>query len=157
MARPKDKDLQKRADKIVKDRTETYRWWEQDDGKKLIMLEQAFKIDATDEEACTYADITPDQLYYYQREINQTFQVEKALWKKSPTLKARRELVSGLKDNPELSLKYLERKVKDEFSPRTNIVSDSNIAVTIKVANELKEAVNEALKQRLRSKPRDTK
>lgn len=123
MSRPKDKDLEKAAKNLVKDRTETYRWWEQDNGKKLIMLEHAFKIDATDEEACSYADITPDQLYYYQREINPTFQVEKALWKKQPTIKARQEVVKGLTDNPELALKYLERKVKEEFSTRTDITS----------------------------------
>lgn len=134
MARPKDKDIQKKINKLVKkDRTETYRWWEQDGGKKLVMLEHAFKIDATDEEACSYADITPDQLYYYQREINPTFQVEKALWKKTPTIKAREEVVKGLEGDPELSLKYLERKVKGEFSKRNELAGDDGAPIVVKI------------------------
>jgi len=131
MARPKKKDLEKKAESLKKDRTDTYRWWEQENGKKLIMLEQAFRIDATDEEACSFADITPDQLYYYQREINPTFQLEKALWKKQPTLKARQEVVNGIKGNPELALKYLERKVKDEFSLRKEISGEDGEPIKV--------------------------
>ena len=40
--------------------------------------------------------------------------------KHQPVLKARTELVKGLEGNPLLSLRYLERKRRDEFSPTTD-------------------------------------
>lgn len=101
-----------------KTRADIYRWWEIDNGRKLGLLEYAFKLDATDKEACLCAEITLDQLYYYQREIDNTFQLKKEQWKETPTLLARTELVNGLKGNAELCLKYLERKKKGEFSLR---------------------------------------
>lgn len=118
----KDEQL-KKADKIDEDKTraDTYRWWEKKRGKKLVLLEVAFKLDASDEEACLEAEITPDQLYYYQRKIDQTFQAKKAQWKKYPTLLARKTVVIGLAKDPYLALKYLERKKKDEFSLRQEL------------------------------------
>lgn len=98
-----------------------YRWWE--DEKKLGKLEMAFRIDASDEEACSIAEITVDQLYYYQREINPEFKEKKKVWKHLPTYKARQTVVEALEDkkNPEFALKYLERKRKLEFSTRSEL------------------------------------
>lgn len=97
---------------IIKKRD--WRWWEEDP-LKLVKLETAFAYDANDEEACAYAEISLDQLYYYAREINPDFQVRKAWLKKHPILKARETVVKSLKDNPELAFKYLERKAPSEF------------------------------------------
>ena len=85
--------------------------------EKLQKLEQAFALDCTDEEACLYADIAPSSLYNYQKQ-NKEFLERKKLLKQSPVLKARQELIKGLAGHPELCLKYLERKRKEEFSPR---------------------------------------
>lgn len=83
----------------------------------LQKLEQAFALDCTDEEACFYADISPSSLYAYQARKPKFLERKQAL-RLQPILKARMELVRGLGGNPELSLKYLERKRRDEFSPK---------------------------------------
>ena len=96
--------------------TREWAWW--DDNGKLVKLQEAWAIGASDSEACYFADITQDQLYYYTREINPDFQVLKTKLKQKPILMARQETVKGFKDNPEFCLKYLERKLKKEFSLR---------------------------------------
>jgi hypothetical protein len=83
---------------------------------KLVKLREAFLLGASDREAVLYADISLQTLYNYQKN-NPNFIEQKQLWKETPTLTARNELVKGLKGNPELSLKYLERKRRKEFGP----------------------------------------
>lgn len=83
-------------------------------------LENAFAIGCTDIEACLYADISRTTLYeYIQR--NPEFADRKEELKQKPILLARDTLVKGIKDNPELALKFLERKLKSEFSLRTEL------------------------------------
>jgi len=94
----------------------------------LERLRQAFAIGATDEEACAYAKIGTSTLYDYQN-ANPEFSEEKDQLKKNPILKARQELVKGLEGNPELSLKYLERKLKSEFSTRNELTGKDGTAL----------------------------
>jgi len=86
----------------------------------LRKLEEAFALGCTDNEACCYADIGKTALYEYQIK-NPKFTERKETLKQRPVLLARSELVKGLKGNPELALKYLERKLKSEFSLRTEL------------------------------------
>lgn len=95
-----------------------YKWWE--DSEKLLKLEQAFAIGCTDKEACSYAEITENQLYYYENTINTDFRVRKQELKVKPILKAKQTVVKAL-DEPEHAKWYLERKKKDEFSNRQEI------------------------------------
>jgi hypothetical protein len=96
----------------------SYRWWEEDG--KLVKLEQAFSFGCTDSEACNYAEITLDQLYYYSREVNPEFQARKERLKELPILKAKHTLVQAL-DSPEHAKWYLERKRKEEFVIRNEL------------------------------------
>lgn len=84
----------------------------------LNKLEQAFALGCTDLEASLYANIAPATLYNYQ-EKNPEFLERKEQLKMSPVLKARKTVVGSL-DDPEIAMKYLERKKKDEFSTRIN-------------------------------------
>lgn len=90
----------------------------------LAKLKMAFLIGATDEEACCFADISVNTFYDYQART-EGYAQEKAKWKQTPILKARQSLINGLTD-PELALKYLERKKKDEFSLRQEYVGKDN-------------------------------
>lgn len=56
--------------------------------------------------------------------------------KAKPIFKARHELVKGLTDNPELALKFLERKLKSEFSTRTETTGKDGEAVEIIIKPE---------------------
>lgn len=111
----------KRVIKPQEDTTKRdYRWWETDESK-LVKLETAYRVGASNEEACSEADITVDQLYYYQKEVNPQFRVKKKAWKQMPTMIARHSVVGALKRNPDLAFRYLERRRKDEFSQRSEL------------------------------------
>ena len=90
------------------------------DGKDETMvlqkLEEVFAIGGTDTEACFYAGIGTSTLYEYQKD-NPEFVERKEALKEKPILKARQTVVKSL-DNPDMALKYLERKRKAEFSLR---------------------------------------
>lgn len=83
-------------------------------------LEYAFSIDCTVEEACYYADISTSTYHNYVTESPKLLDRFNALRNK-PVLTAREEVVKGMKNNPELALKYLERKRKAEFSLRKEV------------------------------------
>ena len=80
-------------------------------------LEEAFALDCTIWEACFYAEIVP-QTYYNLISSKPELLDRFTALRNNPVLLARQELVKGLVDNPELALKYLERKRKDEFSTK---------------------------------------
>lgn len=89
---------------------------------RVNKLEEAFALGCTDIEACLYADISKECLYQYQDKFPE-FVGRKEQLKQRPILLARSELIKGLKGNPELALKFLERKLKNEFSLRTEITA----------------------------------
>jgi hypothetical protein len=85
----------------------------------LKKLEEVFSYDATIEEACLYADISPETYYAYLR-VNPGFSDRVKLLRQRPVLKARRTVVSGLDDATNAKW-YLERKVKREFAQRNEV------------------------------------
>jgi hypothetical protein len=84
----------------------------------LKKLEEAFLVGASDREACFFADISPQTLYTYQND-NPDFLDRKEALKENPIFIARQTVIKAVKTDPEMALKYLERKNKKEFSPRT--------------------------------------
>lgn len=118
------KNNKKTATKSAKQAIKTKAGRKLFDGKNteivLQKLEQVFSIGGTDEEACFYADISPSALYEYQKKHPEFLERKRAL-KQKPILKARQEVVRGLEGNPEFALKYLERKLPDEFRIRQKI------------------------------------
>lgn len=81
----------------------------------LKKLEEAFAWGCSDKEACFYADISEKTLYNYQ-EKNEDFLHRKELLKERPVLLARKAVVENLENNPNLALKFLERRVPMEFN-----------------------------------------
>lgn len=84
----------------------------------LQKLEQVWGIGGSDAEAAFYAEISPAALSDYLKKHPAITERKEAL-KNKPILKARQEVVKGLENNPEFSLKYLERKISKEFALRT--------------------------------------
>jgi hypothetical protein len=82
--------------------------------KVLHKLELAFCIDASDREACAFTGISEKTLYNYLRQ-NPDFLQQKQAWKSATIFEARRTLAEGVKKDPKLALKYLERKRPQEF------------------------------------------
>lgn len=99
-------------------------------------LEEAYSWDCTDAEACFHAGVSEAALYDYQKANPQFLERKRAL-KTKPVLAIRQTVIVGIvgrpaivdprtrvvvkaevEPNPDLGLKYLERKKKDEFSLR---------------------------------------
>lgn len=99
-------------------------------------LEEAYSWDCTDEEACFHAGVSESAFYVWIKENKEFMERRKAL-KTKPVLAIRQTVIVGIvgrpavidpktkkvvkaevEANPELGLKYLERKKKDEFSLR---------------------------------------
>lgn len=94
----------------------------------IAKLEEAFAWDCSDVEACLWADIAPKTLYTYQ-EKNPKFTQRKHDLKEKPILLARKSVVSNLGKDPDLALKFLERRKKKEFSPRTELTGEDGNAL----------------------------
>lgn len=93
-------------------------------------LEEAFLLGCTDEEACYYADISKQTLYTYQ-DKHPEFVDRKARLKERPFFVARKSVIDSLSGDPELALKYLERKKKKEFSPRTEVTGEEGDPISV--------------------------
>lgn len=117
----------------IRDFSTEYKWWE--NLEKKVKLEQAFAIGCTDKEACIYAGITPDQLYYYTSTVNPQFQVIKEELKEKPILKARQTIVKGL-DQADNAKWFLERKMKKEFASRSEITGANGEPLQISVEDK---------------------
>ena len=96
----------------------------------LAKLEHAFLLGCTDIEACFYADISQDALYDYQR-ANPEYSKRKEALKQNPIFIARTSVVDKMADDGDLALKYLERKLKSEFSTKTEV--DQNLSGSVEV------------------------
>jgi hypothetical protein len=91
-------------------------------------LEQVWGIGGSDKEASFYADISPAALSDFLKKNPDITERKEAL-KNKPILKARQEVVKGLDNNPEFSLKYLERKLQDEFAIKQKIEHSGEMVV----------------------------
>jgi len=83
-------------------------------------LEYAFSLGCSDNEACLHAGIATATLYKYQ-ERTPEFLLRKHLLKESPIFIARQTVLKGISRDPDLALKFLERRKKSEFSLRTEL------------------------------------
>jgi hypothetical protein len=83
----------------------------------LAKLAEAYRWGCTDREACLHAEIAPSTLYEYQKE-NPEFSEQKQMLQSRPTMIARATVVEALAFDPQLALKYLERRLPEEFNPR---------------------------------------
>jgi len=104
-------------------------------------LEEAFSIDASVKEACYYADISTDTFYRWIKEYPKlSYKLERL--REKPVLKARQTVVKSL-DNPDYAFKYLERKKKDEFSPRQELTGKDGEPIKTSYEVKLNEIRNE--------------
>lgn len=91
------------------------------DSDTLTRLRLAFETGASDREACLFAEIAPSTLYLYQKE-HPEYSEQKEAWKDKPLFIARQSVIKQIQNGDgELALKYLERKKKDEFAPKSTM------------------------------------
>lgn len=113
-------------------------------------LEQAFSWGCTDIEACVWAGISDDLLYKYQR-ANPEFVKRKNRLKETPTLKARQVMnIALINKDKQAAQWWLERKRKEEFSTRSELVQPEPIKVFITKEEEAEadSVIDEVVKPR---------
>ncbi len=86
----------------------------------LGKLREAFLFGCSDREACLYAGINPDTLYEYQKQ-NPKYTEQKEVLKYNPILIARKTVIQAIQKDPNLALKFLERKLREEFSLKQEV------------------------------------
>jgi len=103
----------------------------------VAKLTEAFKLDMTVEETCLYAGISKDT-YYRKVKANQRFSDEMERARMYATMKARNIVIMQMEEDGNLALKYLERKRKEEFSPRIEQQIEGSVMASL--VKEMEEA-----------------
>lgn len=80
-------------------------------------LEYAFALGCSVTEACLYAGISRETYYKWCKE-DLTLSDRMEELKETPILIARDTVIKGIRNDPDLALKFLERRKKDEFSTK---------------------------------------
>lgn len=107
----------------------------------VAKLEQAFANAFTDSQACIFAGVSKDALYYYISK-NPSFHDRKESLKKRVDIKAKTKLIEAINEGDVSSAKWwLERKCKDEFSLKTETELSGEVkSKVIYIEKEEKEA-----------------
>ena len=91
-------------------------WWDGVNGQERFkILRNAYVYGASDAEACYFAGISTQQLYYYIKTENPDFGKEKEALKLNPVFNARAVILKAMETNPELAWRYLAKKLPKEF------------------------------------------
>lgn len=97
----------------------------------IAKLEEGFLRGYSDREACLYSDIATSTLYEYCK-ANPEFAERKELLKESLKIRAKDNVAEELaKKNLSLSQWYLERRAKDEFSPKVENEHSGTVALEV--------------------------
>jgi hypothetical protein len=88
----------------------------------VTKLEHAFAIDASVEEACSYAEISRNTFYEYLKR-NPSFQDRIDDLRQRPVLKARQTIAKSL-DDPNHAKWYLERKRRKEYGANIDLTTE---------------------------------
>jgi len=96
-------------------------------------LEEVFALDGTVEEACFFADISKTTYYNWLEKHPELVDRFEAL-RQEPVLLARTTVIKAMKENPNLAMSYLERKKKNEFSPRTEVEHSVPVGFSMKIS-----------------------
>lgn len=83
-------------------------------------IEEIAALDGTVEEMAFFAGIHRATLYRWLEDDKELSDRIEAL-RQEPVLLARRTVVSAIKESPGIAMSYLERKKKNEFSPRQEV------------------------------------
>lgn len=81
----------------------------------ILKLEEAFKCDATDGEACAFAGIG-ESTYYAQRDSNEAFREQMDRAKQFPFMLAKKTVMQAMNDKDGgLAMKWLKNRQRDRY------------------------------------------
>lgn len=113
-------------------------------------LKYAFGFGATVAEACYYVGVSIHSYRLYCNKNPEFSRIVTTL-KHSPIFKAKKAVVEGFEDDPRLALKYLEKKLPDEFGN----VERKEITITQKLDPEGIKRI-ESLRKEINAKLRES-
>jgi hypothetical protein len=90
-------------------------------------LEGAFVYDCSVEEACLYAGISRNTYYEFVKKYP-AFQDRIEALRNAPYLVCRKTLIAAAEHDADLALKILERKRREEFSTRTEVMQTGEVS-----------------------------
>lgn len=107
------------------------------DWRKIVRyLEEAFRLDATVEEACSYARVSTTW-YHDEKKKNPEFSEKITMAKQYPLLVAKGAVVGAMEAGDQITgLKYLERRQKKLYSPRVEVTGEEGDAIQIDIKAE---------------------
>lgn len=103
----------------------------------LAKLESAFKVGATDQQACGFAGISVDTLYRFERKF-EDFRKLKDTWKQDIVLQSRMvvaEAITKQKSVPD-AWSMLRAKEKGEFAEQRNIKIEEERTITVEMLEQ---------------------
>lgn len=86
----------------------------------IAALCEAWRTGSSDEDAAAYAGIGTNTLNVYLKK-NPEFAARREQLKREPIIAAKRSVVAGIMKDPDLALKYLERREPSEYSPTMKV------------------------------------
>jgi predicted DNA-binding protein YlxM (UPF0122 family) len=101
----------------------------------ITKLEQAFAIDCSVEEACSYADISRNAFYEWLK-ANEAFNDRITDLRQRPVLKARQTVVQKLGESYQNGMDYLKRKKKLEFGDAIDFTGNLTISQALDKAEK---------------------
>ena len=101
-------------------------------------LKTAFELDLTVEGACNYAGISKDTYYRHLKE--KEFSDEMRIAQMHLEIEAKKSVTRGVKEDGNLALKVLERRCKEQYSPRHEHSIDGELTISQIVMGQSKRA-----------------
>lgn len=101
----------------------------------VMKLEQAFSVDATVEEACTYAGISRNTLHQFIKKVPE-FQDRIDMLKELPMMVARETITRSMGHDADLALKYAKNKRNNEFNERKEVKMGGSLKLLPKLDND---------------------
>jgi len=100
----------------------------------ILKLEEAFSFDCTVAEACFFAGIG-EACYYENVKVRPDLKERFEALRNDPVLKARQSVIKAFTADPNLALKYLERKRRTEFALRQELTGEDGKDLSINLIN----------------------
>lgn len=109
------------------------KWFDAENEQAVVAkLEHAWSLGCNDRQAILFANIGKDSYYRYLN-AHPEISERKEMLKETPILLARTTVVEAIKVNPGIAMQYLERRQKDEFSPRQEVQHDLPKGFSLKI------------------------
>lgn len=111
-------------------------------------IEEVAALDGSVAEMAFYANVHVDTVYAHLKE-NKEFSDRISALRERPVLLARQTVVKSISSDPDMAMKYLERKRRKEFATRVENSHDGEISIdtTDEILKKYENVSDEALKE----------